>query len=277
MKKKYALITGSGRGIGARTAEVLAENGFGTALCARTQRELSETTERISGQYGTPVLGLVCDVSDDSAVKEMVGKAQDWADGVDVLVNCAGIAGPLALFEDADPDEWRNVFDINFFGTVHCARAILPAMKKQGHGKIINFTGGGAGGKHHPERQTAYVTSKVAVCGFTETLATEVEGDNIQVNALSPGPVETKIWDNVLTAEERRDLKAKEADLSPEAAAQLVAFLASERSGKLTGKVLSARWDTPDGLARDINGLNKSCRNTLRRIDGNNYHAQKDT
>jgi NAD(P)-dependent dehydrogenase (short-subunit alcohol dehydrogenase family) len=267
------LITGGGRGIGARTAEVLAERGCQIALCDRMERELKETASRIAAQYDASVIFRVCDVSDPESVYRMVTEAVDWAGGLDVLVNNAGVIGPMDPVEDTAPEDWRRALDINLFGTVYCTRAVLPWMKKQGHGKIINFSGSGVGQKTIEARRSSYVTSKFAVYGFTVALAQDLAADNIQVNIVSPGPVETALWDGVVSNERRRAIRKTGQDLSGTPVARLIAFLASARSGNLTGKILSAHWDDVDDLARNIEAMNDSCRNTLRKIDDKIYFS----
>lgn len=102
-------------------------------------------------------------------------------------------------------------------------------------------------------------------------MAGEVEGDNIQVNALSPGSVHTKLRSELLTREQDQAARRNEEALSPDPAAKMAAFLASDRSAGLTGKIISANWDDPDELASKIGELNGGCQNTLRKIDGRNY------
>ena len=273
MEGTKVLITGGARGIGARVAEFLAERGCRLALCDRLEKGLKKTAARIAAQYDVPVKPYVCDVTDPNRVGEMVAEIVGWADGLDVLVNNAGVLGPPDPIEDVAMKDWRRPLDINLFGTVHCTRAVIPTMKKQGHGKIINYAGAGVGWKVMDRLHTSYVTSKFAVYGFTEALAHDLVDFGIQVNIVSPGKVETPLWDGV-SPERRKELRRSGQDLSGAPVARLITFLASARSGRLTGKILSADWDDVDKLARDIEGINNSCRYTIRKIDNRNYFCR---
>ena len=266
---KRVLITGGGRGIGARIAEAMAGRGDAVSLCARTRGEIEATAARVRAQATATVLPFVCDVADAAAVDRMVAEALVGLGGIDVLVNNAAVPGPVAELEAADLDAWRRAIDVNLLGAVHCCRAVLPHMKRRGHGKIVNIAGGGVGWHGFDPLKTAYITSKFALYGLTESLAGEVAGDNIQVNAVSPGPTDTRLRDALLAAGDPR--KAQAADLSPDACTRMVAFLGSDASGALTGKILSARWDDPERLAREIEALGRSSHATLRRIDGTTY------
>jgi len=265
MKGTKVLITGGGRGIGVSLAEALASEGCSLALCARTANEVKAVSERLSGSFGVPVHPFSCDVSDRDEAERMVAATVEALGGIDVLVNNAAVAGPLGPLEETGPDAWQHAIEVNLLGTVHCCRAVLPAMKRGCGGRIVNFAGGGVGWKGFEPGKTAYITSKFAVYGFTEALAREVESDNIRVNALSPGPVDTGLRDALNPG------KPLETGKSAEAAQRMVVFLASDRSGPLTGKILSANWDDPEELAAQAGELNDSCRKTLRKIDDRNY------
>lgn len=273
MEGTKVLITGGGRGIGARVAAFLAERGCWIALCDRLEKELEETASQIATQYNVPVKPFVCDVSDPKRIREMVAEIVEWAGGLDVLVNNAGVLGPPDPIEDVALEEWRKPIEINLFGTVNCTRAVMPQMKKQGHGKIINYAGSGVGWKVMDRLHTSYVTSKFAIYGFTEALAHDLVDFNIQVNIVSPGKVETALWDGI-SPERREELRQSAQDLSGMPVVRLITFLASARSAGLTGKILSAEWDDVDELARDVESINNSCLHTIRKIDDRNYFCR---
>lgn len=266
---RRVLITGGGRGIGARIAEVLAARGDALAVCARTRAEIEATADRLRRGGAETVLPLVCDVADATAVEATVADALAGLGGIDVLVNNAAVPGPVGALEAVDLDDWRRAIEVNLLGAVHGCRAVLGPMKRQRRGRIVNVLGGGVGWLGFDPLKTAYITSKFALYGLTESLAAEVAEDNIQVNAVSPGPTDTRLREALLAAGDPRRAEAR--DLSPDAAARMVAFLASEAAGTLTGKTFSARWDDPEDLAREADALGRSCRATLRRIDGTNY------
>jgi NAD(P)-dependent dehydrogenase (short-subunit alcohol dehydrogenase family) len=140
-------------------------------------------------------------------------------------------------------------------------------MKRQRFGKIINFSGASVGWGRFTPRQTAYVSSKFAVYGFSEALAREVAEFNIQVNMVSPGAVDTQLRASLLDPLDA----VPAARLDAEPTVRVVAFLASERSGPMTGKLLSAHFDDVETLARQAAQANDSPINTVRKIDGRNY------
>jgi 3-oxoacyl-[acyl-carrier protein] reductase len=193
---------------------------------------------------------------------------------IDILVNNAGIAGPVGPLQDNDVAAWVRTIQVNLIGTYLCCRAVLPIMRQQNRGKIINLSGAGAttAWRH----LSAYGTSKVAVVRLTETLALELEGTNIQVNALGPGSIHTQMW------EELRDGAQTAGDpqlyalgqrvtsgggAAIEQAAALAVFLASEASGTLSGRLISAVTDDISGLPAQISRIMSSDALTLRRVD----------
>ncbi|MFZ5774278.1 MAG: SDR family NAD(P)-dependent oxidoreductase [Thermodesulfobacteriota bacterium] len=261
------LITGAGRGIGAALARHFAEAGAALALCARSADELATTTRTVTS-LGAPTFSACCDVSDPVAARLFVADASSALGGIDVLINNAAIAGPIARLDDISPENWREVLEINLLGTVHMCQSTLPIFRRQGHGRIINMAGGGVGGKKFSPRKTAYITSKFAIYGLTETLAAELDERVITVNAISPGSVDSRLRDSLLETENQSETTAEQ--LSPAPACRLAAFLASDFSGRLTGRILSARWDLPrswEQLAEyPVQNLY-----TLRRVDGINF------
>jgi NAD(P)-dependent dehydrogenase (short-subunit alcohol dehydrogenase family) len=270
LKGKRVLITGGGRGIGAHVAAHLAQSGCKLALCSRTESEVVHVADGIR-RAGGIALPLSCDIADEVSFDDALSRVVAAFGGIDVLVNNAAVPGPFAALDESVMADWAHTIAVNVLGTVRCCHAVLPHMKRQRHGKIINFSGASVGWGAFTPRQSAYVTSKFAVYGFTEALAREVAEFNIQVNVISPGPVDSRLRDALLTPAERETGPQTANELSPEPTARMVAFLASENSGALTGKIISARWDDPEELARRAEELNLSALNTLRKIDGRHY------
>ena len=269
---RVALVTGAGRGIGRAIAVVLAEAGADLILLARTAGELSQTAAQVQA-LGREALPLVADVSQCTEVQGAVGQGLARFGRIDVLVNNAGIQPPIGPLVENDPDAWTQAVEVNLFGTFHCIQAVLPGMIEQRSGKIINLSGGGATGPR--PNFSAYAASKAAVVRLTETLAEEVRPYNIQVNAIAPGAVNTRMLDEVLVAgraagEELSAAQRRQGQggTPPELAAALVVFLASAGSAGLTGKLISAphddwqHWDA--GRIAELAG---SPWYTLRRLD----------
>lgn len=270
LKNKTSVITGGGRGIGkAITREFLAE-GAEVLLVARTQSQLETTREELSPLGRVEILAT--DVSQERDVAQMVGRVSELWSGVDILVNAAAIQGPICPVTDSEPGEWWRVMEVNLFGTFLMIRALAPFMKERKRGKIINFAGGGEGA--YPNF-TAYVASKGGIVRLTETVAVELKSFNIDVNAIAPGAVNTRMLDQVLEAGPakagretyEKSLKQKETGGTPPGkAARLSVFLASEASDGLTGKVISAVWDDYANLPEHLGEIVESDIYSWRRI-----------
>jgi 3-oxoacyl-[acyl-carrier protein] reductase len=276
---QIAFITGAGRGIGREIAMTFAHEGADLALVARTASELQETAQMIraadppEGKTEHRVITVTADVSQRADVERAVGLALAEFSRVDVLVNNAGVQPPIGALWQNDADEWMHAIAINLFGPMLCIKAVLPGMMERKRGKIINLSGGGATSPR--ANFSAYAASKAAIVRLTETLAMELAPYNIQVNALAPGAINTRMLDEVLAAGDlagtewaQAQHRAEKGGTRVELAAQLAVFLASADSDGLTGKLVAAPhddWQTWD--AARIATLNKSSWYTLRRID----------
>ena len=168
-----------------------------------------------------------------------------------------GVLGPVAPLETADWSEWKRTIEIDLYGVVLPCRAFIPQMKRKGHGKIINLSGGGA--TNSRPNVSAYAAAKTAVVRTTEVLADELRTFKIDVNAVAPGPVRTRMTVPTLEAE------MKDA-CPPTLAADLCIFLASTECDGITGRLISARWDDWKTLAARRNEIAGSDLYTLRRI-----------
>jgi NAD(P)-dependent dehydrogenase (short-subunit alcohol dehydrogenase family) len=193
---------------------------------------------------------------------------------IDILVNNAGIAGPVGPLQESDVDAWMQTIQVNLLGTYLCCRAVLPIMLQHNRGKIINLSGAGA--TNAWRHLSAYGASKVAVVRLTETLALELAGTQIQVNALGPGSIHTQMW------EELRDSAQAVGDAqlyalgqrvtngggaSLERATALAVFLASDASGALSGRLISAVTDDFSTLSAQAERIMASDGLTLRRVE----------
>ena len=253
LQDKVALVVGAGRGIGEAIALRFAAEGAKLILAARTAPELKTVTEVVKAQGGTAHF-VVTDVTAPPEVASLVQKSIELFGRIDILVNAAGTYGPIGRVWEVDAREWATTFSANLFGPFLLCQLVLPHMIRAGRGKIINFSGGGATSPLC--RFSAYGVSKAAVVRLTETLAEEVKEFNIQVNAIAPGAVDTKLQDLVLAAGERagdllqrirRLRETGEGGTPREVPAELALFLASDDSRNLTGRLISApndKWES---------------------------------
>lgn len=180
--QRTALVTGGGDGLGAAIAARLVDAGAQVVITGRREEPLRATAARL----GPAVHVEISDVADPGSVARLAERVADRQ--VSILVNNAGIAGPVALLTDIDVAEWDEVFATNVRGTYLMCRAFLPAMIAAGAGDVINLAS--VSGKRPLVCRTPYCASKMAVLGLTSSLAFEVGPSGVRVNALSPGPVE---------------------------------------------------------------------------------------
>lgn len=193
---RTALVTGGGSGLGAAIASHLARAGARVVLAGRRPDALAATAQRI----GPAATAEVCDVADPASVHALAARLADRA--VSIVVNNAGIAGPVAPLVEIEPAAWDEVFATNVRGTYLVCRAFLPAMLARGDGDVINLAS--VSGKRPLIRRTPYCASKTAVLGLTSTLAFEAGPAGVRVNALSPGPVEGDRMDRNVALEAER-------------------------------------------------------------------------
>src|SRR2546430_1576477 len=197
---RVCVVTGAGRGIGRYTAETLAAAGAKLALCSRSPDELEGVRANLQERFGTEVLVRCVDVADYPGVQGFADAVGERFGRVDVLVNNAGVYGPVGLITEVEPGAWASAVSVNLLGVMHAIRAFGPAMQAAGGGRIINVGGGGVGGPGMPARVSAYTASKAAVAGLTETLGKELAPFGILVNAGAPGAISTSLIDTVIEA-----------------------------------------------------------------------------
>lgn len=178
---RTALITGAGNGLGRAIALRLAAMGARTVLVGRNGDKL----RRVALEAGPGTRVEVCDTSSSTSVPGLAAKMAD--ESVSILINNAGVAGPVATLVDIGADDWDDVFAVNVRGVFLMCRAFLPPMIARGSGDVINIAS--VSGKRPLVHRTPYVASKMAVIGLTATLAHEVGPQGVTVNSLSPGPV----------------------------------------------------------------------------------------
>lgn len=182
---RTALVTGGGGPLGRAFALALADAGARVILVGRNEQGLADTAARVVKEVGGEARTAVCDVSDPASVRSLAAELAD--EDVSLLVNNAGVAGPVKPLTDVEPDEWDDVFAVNVRGVYLMCRAFLPPMIGAGRGDIVNVAS--VSGKRPLLNRTPYTASKMALIGLTRTLAGEVGPQGVAVNSLSPGPV----------------------------------------------------------------------------------------
>jgi 3-oxoacyl-[acyl-carrier protein] reductase len=257
LRNQVSVVTGGSRGIGRAVAEKLAEAGAVVVICARTVETLAASAEALRGR-AADVLALTVDVNEEAAVVDAVEQVVARFSRVDVLVNAAGGHGvikPILKLADAD---WLRDFSQNFLGVVRFCKAVLPYMRKQRHGRIVNVSSTAAlrpGPLYAP-----YCAAKAGIVSYTRALSQEVAADNVLVNAVLPGFVDTRQMAYVEetlapilgrpSADVRQSFE-QETTLgryaSPAEVADLIVFLASRRASYVTG----AAYVVDGGLLRE--------------------------
>ena len=267
---RVALITGGGRGIGRAIAIAYAVEGASLCLSARTVSELEETADLVSSQFGAEVFTVVADVTDRAQVDAAVSRTLERYGVIDVLVNNAGNIGPVGRAWDNDPEDWARTINVHLMGVYYGCRAAIPHMLERGQGRIVNMSGVGG------PNTTAYDAAKTAIVNLTENLALELADTPITVNAVSPGSIHTRMW------EETRDLSLAIGDMatyergvqvtsgegaSIERAAELAVFLGSDDCGSLSGRLIRAFADRFEDFPGNVDEIMESDAYLLRRVD----------
>jgi NAD(P)-dependent dehydrogenase (short-subunit alcohol dehydrogenase family) len=275
LKGRAAIITGGSQGLGFAIARAYVVAGASVLLCARDAVALEKARDELVA-YATPeqiIVTKTADVSQPADIEQLMATALGSFPQIHILVNNAGVYGPKGLIENVDWPTWVKAIEVNLLGSVLLCRAVLPHFKVHHYGKVIQLSGGGA--TSPLPRISAYAASKAAIVRFAETLAEEVRDDGIDVNSIAPGPLNTRLLDEVLDGGPEavgqafydRALKQKmEGGSSLEKGADLACFLASADSDGITGRLLSAVWDSWETLPRHLGDLRRTDAYTLRRI-----------
>lgn len=238
---KVAIITGSGQGIGRVYAHRLAEGGAKVVIADVNEKKALQVAEEIK-ESGKEALGIGVDVANHHQIEEMTRTVASIYGRIDILINNAAIFSTLkpTPFDQISDEEWDRVFEVNMKGMFLCCKAVVPYMKKQRSGRIINISSGAAlegGGTY-----LHYTSSKAAVLGFTKGLARELGEYNITVNALCPGLTITEVPRATLTEEQKSDLLRRQCIKrtgKPEDLAGVVSFLCTDEASFISGQCIS--------------------------------------
>lgn len=274
---RSAIITGASQGFGAAIARAFVQEGASVILTARSADKLGEVAADLRKNAGDQTIEFVpCDVSVPHDVDVLMDAAITTLGGLDILVNNASVFGPMGHLVDMPWEDWVSAISTNLLGTVYTCRVAIPYLRRSGRGKIINISGGGA--VRALPALSAYAASKAAVVRFTETLGEELRLDGIDVNSVAPGPLNTRFVDLAIAAGPdrlgdalyREILRIRETGGTPfELAANLCVYLASRQSDRVTGNLISARYDRWSTLHERIDELDTTSVYKLRRVDEN--------
>jgi NAD(P)-dependent dehydrogenase (short-subunit alcohol dehydrogenase family) len=275
LEGRTAIITGASQGLGKAIASAYVDAGANVVLCARDAKLLRDTASELQKSAGDAgrVVSLPADVAREQDVRRVVGAALEHFGKLEILVNNAGVYGPMGSIDEVPWEAWVDAISINLLGSVRFAREVVPHLKAQRYGKIIQLSGGGAASPL--PRISAYAASKAAVVRFAETLALEVRPFHVDVNSIAAGALNTRLLDQVLRAGPaavgaeffaRSERQRAQGGTPMEVPAQLAVFLASASSDGITGKLVSAVWDDWQSFPRHLQELSESDVYTLRRI-----------
>jgi NAD(P)-dependent dehydrogenase (short-subunit alcohol dehydrogenase family) len=275
LQGRSALITGASMGLGLAIARAYVEAGANVMVCARDEGPLSDALDELTdlAKQGQMVSAETGDVANPVDADRLVAASLQRLGHLHVLVNNAGVYGPKGTIDEVDWEAWVEAIRVNLLGSVLMARAVLPHFRAQRYGKIVQLSGGGATAPL--PRISAYAASKAGIVRFAETLAEEVRDFGIDVNSIAPGALNTRLLDEVVEAGpervgpvfyERAVRQAAEGGTPLARGAGLAVFLGSSLSDGITGKLLSAVWDTWETLPEHIADLQSTDVYTLRRI-----------
>ena len=248
IKDRVALVAAASKGIGFAVARELAREGARVFICSRDQSRASEAAQRIHDETGASVAGIGADVTDDAATERFVSLAHERAGSIDILVTNAG-GPPASSFAEAQLETFRRAFELNALSAIRLAKLVLPGMRAQRWGRIVNITSVSV--KQPIDGLLFSNTVRAALTGWAKTVSNEVAPDNVTVNSVAPGYTLTERQDELAKARSQTLGKSKEEIIAswatqgpmgrigrPEEIAAAVAFLASERASYITGVTL---------------------------------------
>ena len=273
LKNKVAIVTGGSRGIGKAISQRFAQEGCNLVLVSRTESELANTAQSIINEFSVKVNIFPADISEENEALSVVRNTIEEFGKISILVNNAAIMGPLGEISNISGQEFFDTLKNNIGGTVFFTKAVIPHMKSQKQGCIINLSGGG--GLNPFPYYDAYSASKAAIVRLTENFALELEEFNINVSAVSPGAVNTQMFREQLKENKKsigeKNWQALKKQLasggeSIEKAPELALFLACQDGNELSGRVISAIWDNWKELTNKKEDIDNTDIYKMRRI-----------
>jgi NAD(P)-dependent dehydrogenase (short-subunit alcohol dehydrogenase family) len=254
LKDKVAIVTGSARGIGLGIARVFAREGAVVVINGLDLRSTKKTADAIVAAGGRAI-PFAADVTNKANLDAMVAETLKQFGRLDILVNNAGIEAPPRLLEDIPESQWDRVMGVNLKGVMLCCQAVIPTMKKQKQGRIINV-GSTASVRMTFFGSADYTAAKHGVAGLTQHLAWELADSHITVNGVCPGGVLTPLMEENTTEEFREFVRNRLIPLgrlcTPEEIGEAASFLASDRAQMISGQMLSVDGGLLTGFGEDL-------------------------
>jgi NAD(P)-dependent dehydrogenase (short-subunit alcohol dehydrogenase family) len=269
----HIVVTGGSQGIGFACARECLRRGARVTIAARTLADLEAARERLAAEGAADrIHAVACDVRSKSDVARLFERAAARAP-IGGLIHAAGVIGPIGASLDIDPSAWWDAVTVNLFGTFLVVRTAGRRMRDSGGGRIVVLSGGGAATPF--PNYTAYAAGKAAGVRFVESIAIEFAPHGIEINALAPGFVATRMHDETLAAGpsaagidffERTKAELERGGVPPEVGANAAAFLVSSAARGITGKLVAAQWDGYERWRDHLDELRDTDIFTLRRI-----------
>jgi len=267
------VVIGGTRGIGLELCHHFARSGHNVSLCGKSTNAI-DLADQLSELYQISAFGQTVDATDERSCSEFALNTGNYLGQIDVLFANAAVFGPVGVLEQIDVVRWTETIRQNTLAFVNPVRAFLPFLCESSSGRILTMSGGGLGGPQPIQNASAYFASKAAVVSLIEVLAEELMQRNITVNAIAPGFFPTdfmrealEVGPKVAGSNLHEDASRVTNDSTMETFRQLftlVDFLISADASQVTGRTLSAKWDTPEKILRSVTSRNMF---RLRRVD----------
>ena len=274
-KKKTFIITGANQGLGLEIAKHFYQLGANIILCARDKKKLINVIKLFTKKSDQIIIAEKCDVSKPKDVDMFFKKILKKVKNIDVLINNAGIYGPKGNIENISWKDFKKTLDINLFGSIYFVKKIIPYFKKKNKGKIIQISGGGAASPL--PFFSAYATSKAGIVRFVENVSKELNTYKIDINAIAPGPINTRMLDEVLrenpknvgrTFYKKSVIQKKNGGTDIKKILYCIEFLSHKKSDRISGKLISVLWDNWKNFNKFKKDLRSSDIGNLRRVTG---------
>jgi 3-oxoacyl-[acyl-carrier protein] reductase len=274
LESRRAIITGGSQGLGYAIAKAFLSHGADVLICSRTQIDLERAKSSLQDAFSNRRVEIeVADIARVSDVQRLFETAEQRFGTYHIVVNNAGIHGPIGRLADSDFESWIHAIGVNLLGTAYACRCAIRHFDQAGYGKVINLSGGGATAPQFG--LSAYGASKAGLVRLTETLALECADHGIDVNAVAPGSLVTRLTaeleesdpDAIGRGAHKRVVEMRATGGSPlERAAELCVYLSSGESNGLSGRLISAVWDPWPFSSEKIKSIMNSDIYALRRI-----------